>query len=333
MKLVLTPFLLAAVLVCAIALPGRSAGRHVEQMRLNGQEYLRLADWAANRDLEPRWVKRDETVQLSGRSAKLVLDVDSRGAQFNGVEVWLSFPVVERGGVCYLSRLDAETTLQPLLSPPGDRPGVKIKNVCLDPGHGGKDPGYCVGPNQEKKYTLLLAQELRQCLARAGFKVSLTRTSDQFIDLPDRPDLARQRGADLFVSVHFNAAETSAASVRGAQVFCLTPAGASSTNTGGEGGGAGWCAGNRNNEKNLFLAYEVQSALTRKLGVEDHGVRRARFAVVRDAVMPAILIEAGFMSHPVEGRKIFTAAYRHELAQAISAGIMAYQRGVERRID
>jgi N-acetylmuramoyl-L-alanine amidase len=331
MKLVLTRFLVATLWACSSLLPGQAAPRTIEHVRLNGQEYVRLSDWAASRELEPRWVKRDETVQLTGRSVKLVLEVDSRTAEFNGVEVWLSFPMLERSGACYLSRLDAETTLHPLLSPPGNQVGVKIRSVCVDPGHGGKDPGYCVGPNQEKKFTLLLAQELRQCLARAGFKVSLTRTSDRFLELPDRPELARQRAADLFVSVHFNSAEASAASVRGAQVFCLTPAGASSTNVGGEGSGAGWCAGNRNNEKNIFLAYEVQNALRQKLGVEDHGVRRARFAVLRDAVMPAILIEAGFMSHPEEGRKIFTAAYRRELAQAITVGILAYQRGVERR--
>ena len=135
--------------------------------------------------------------------------------------------------------------------------------------------------------------------------------------------------ADLFVSLHFNAAESARGSVQGAQVFCLTPAGASSTNARGEGGGVGWCAGNRNNDRNLFLAYQVQQALTRSLAVEDLGVRRARFAVLRDAAMPAVLIEAGFMSHPVEGRKILTAAYRRQIARAIVEGVLAYKRTVE----
>jgi len=331
MRLAITPLLLAAVLWSSAVLPGRGASAPGDHFRLNGQEYLRVADWAAGRGLESRWLKREQTLQLNGSSAKLILGADSRQAEFNGVEVWLSFPVVQRGGTFYVARLDAETTLSPLLSPPGQRGGTKVETICLDPGHGGKDPGYCVGPNQEKKYALLLAQEVRQCLTRAGFRVSLTRTSDKFLDLPDRPDVARERRADLFVSLHFNSTETSRSSVHGAQVFCLTPAGASSTNARGEGGGAGWFAGNRNNDRNLFLAYEVQKSLTRSLGVEDHGVRRARFVVLRDAVMPAILIEAGFMSHPDEGRKIFTAAYRHQLAQAISDGILAYRRGVERR--
>ena len=106
----------------------------------------------------------------------------------------------------------------------------------------------------------------------------------------------------------------------------LTPAGAPSTNAGGEGGGAGWFAGNRFNDQNMLLAYQVQKALARQLGIEDRGVHRARFAVLRDAVMPAVLIEAGFMSHPTEGRKIFSASYRREIARAIVEGIMSYRQ-------
>ena len=60
--------------------------------------------------------------------------------------------------------------------------------------------------------------------------------------------------------------------------------------------------------------------------MEDRGVRRARFAVLRDAAMPAILIEGGYLTHPVEGRKIFSDAYRHQLAQAVVKGILAYQK-------
>jgi N-acetylmuramoyl-L-alanine amidase len=64
----------------------------------------------------------------------------------------------------------------------------------------------------------------------------------------------------------------------------------------------------------------------RNLKLEDRGVRRARFAVLRDATMPAILVEGGYMTHPFEGRNIFTDAYRHQLAQAIVKGVLAYQK-------
>jgi len=244
--------------------------------------------------------------------------------------VWLLFPVVVHNGAACLAKPDAESTLRPLLWPPRGQAGGRIKTVCLDPGHGGKDPGNQAGPNQEKRYTLLLAEEVRKQLGKAGFKVVLTRSSDAFVELPDRPGLAKRKKADLFVSLHFNAAESERDSVRGAEVYCMTPPGAASTNARGEGAGAGWFAGNQHNDQNLFLAYQVQKALTHGLAAEDRGVRRARFAVLRDAVMPAVLIEAGFMTHPAEGRKIFTADYRQQMARAIVQGVLAYKAAVER---
>jgi N-acetylmuramoyl-L-alanine amidase len=291
---------------------------------------VRLTDWAKGNGLEVRWLKQDESLQVNNHSSKLLLAVDHRETQINGIEVWLLFPVVLRNGSAYLAQLDLQTTLLPILSPPKNRRGAKIKTVCLDPGHGGRDTGNRAGSNQEKNYTLLLAQEVRKQLVRAGLRVILTRSTDTFVELPTRPEIAKRRSADLFLSLHFNAAEASRDSAQGAEVYCLTPAGASSTNARGEGGGARAFAGNRCNEKNLFLAYQVQKALTRSLGAEDRGVRRARFAVLRDPVMPATLIEAGFMSHPTEGRRILTGAYRQKIARAIVEGVLAYKRQVER---
>ena len=199
-----------------------------------------------------------------------------------------------------------------------------------DPGHGGKDPGFQVGSSTEKKLTLLLAEELQKQLKRAGWKVSITRSRDSFVELPSRPEIARRHRADLFVSLHFNATETSAGSVKGVEVYCLTPAGAPSTNAGGEGGGVGWFAGNRYNEENMFLAYQLQKSLTHDVSAEDRGVHHARFLVLRDAAMPAVLIEAGFLSHPIEGQRIASAGYRRQLAGAIVDGLEAYRRGVQR---
>ena len=111
----------------------------------------------------------------------------------------------------------------------------------------------------------------------------------------------------------------------------MTPVGAPSTNTRGEGGSAGWYPGNRSNDKNVNLAYQLQKSVTKSLGAEDRGLHRARFAVLRDATMPAVLIEAGFMSNPSEGRKIFDEGYRKQIAKAIVDGISAYRKSVEQR--
>jgi N-acetylmuramoyl-L-alanine amidase len=298
---------------------------------ISGHEYIQVADWAKQNGFTARWLKRDETLQLAGASSKLLLTVDSSEAQFNGVGVRLLFPVVNRNGTPFLGKLDAQTTLRPMLYPPKNTSGSKLKTVCLDPGHGGRDPGFQVGSRIEKKYTLLLAQEVRDQLGKAGFKVSLTRTRDTDVDLPDRPAQANRRKADLFVSLHFNAFPNSPGSVQGVEVYSMTPVGGPSSNARGEGAGAGWFPGNQNNDKNLFLAYQLQKSLTQGLGAEDRDARRARYWVLRDAVMPAVLVEGGYLSHPVEGRKITDSNYRRQLAKAFVDGILAYKRGVERQ--
>jgi N-acetylmuramoyl-L-alanine amidase len=295
-------------------------------------------------------VENDNTVRLVNSSAKFILHFGSCEAEINGVSVWLSYPVLLRDGAPFVSKLDIQTTLKPLLSPPKNPPGALLKSICLDAGHGGKDPGYLVGPNQEKKYTLLLAQDVGERLIHAGLTVSMTRSGDTFVELPVRPDIAKQRNADVFLSLHFNSAETSRSTVRGAEVYCLTPAGANSTNSRGEGANAGWCAGNRYNNQNVLLAFEVQQALVRNsqvessvggkgaeglkgslgLNIKDRGIRRARYAVLRDATMPAVLVEAGFMSHPEEGKKILDRGYRRQMARAIVDGLLAYKQLVEK---
>ena len=322
-------YLIGMVAFAASVVSSHSAAHQIETTRIAGKEYVRLTDWAKAHNVDVGWIKKEETLQLSTQRIKATLAIDSRECEINGIAVWLLFPTVYRDGRVYLSEVDLRTTILPVMDPPKNRPGAYIKSICLDPGHGGKDPGNCVGSNQEKKYVLLLSKELRDQLKRAGFKVSLTRSSDSFIELPTRPDIAKRAGADLFVSVHFNATGSSHNTVQGAEVYALTPAGAPSTNANGEGAGSGTCAGNRFNDKNMFLAYQLQKSITKGLGVEDRGVHRARFAVLRDAEMPAVLIEGGFMSHPSEGRKIFDASYRREMAKVIVNGLQAYKRQVE----
>jgi N-acetylmuramoyl-L-alanine amidase len=319
---------IVGLILCVPALYAYEGFSALEQSFINGKPYVRLVDWAKVADLQVRWLKRDESVELSNGSSKITLEVHSPEAHINGIAVRLLFPLVPRNETIYISKLDLQTTIQPVLFAARRHSATKMSSVCLDPGHGGKDPGFRVGSNQEKKYTLLLAEELKEQLKRSGWKVTLTRSRDTFVELSDRPEVARHKKADLFLSLHFNAVETSPNSVQGAEVYCLTPAGAPSTNAGGEGGGAGWFDGNRFNDQNMFLAYQLQKSLTRGLGVEDRGVHRARFAVLRDATMPAALIEAGFMSHPVEGKRIFTAEYRRQIAKAIVEGVKAYCQSV-----
>jgi N-acetylmuramoyl-L-alanine amidase len=294
--------------------------------------YVSLTEWARANVFAFHWLERDKTIELTGRGARLTFNVESRSdarrAQINGVQVWLAFPILYENGTALISQVDLAETLGPVLSPPVNPRGIRIKTICLDPGHGGKDPGNRAGSNEEKKYTLLLAREASAQLTAAGFKVYLTRSSDSFVDLPARPEVARRHTADLFVSLHFNSVEEGRNDVKGTEIFCCTPAGATSTNARGEGD-TRWVAGNRNDEKNMLLAYEMQKSYTKNLDVEDRGVKRARFQILRESTMPAILIEGGFMSHPAEGKKIYESAYRKQMAHAIVEGIIAYKKAVK----
>jgi N-acetylmuramoyl-L-alanine amidase len=229
-------------------------------------------------------------------------------------------------GVLLAAQMDLNTAIRPLLFLPRVTDAKRITTICLDPGHGGKDTGNHTFWHSEKTYTLALALELRDQLQKAGFNVILTRSKDAYVDLPDRPVLANRRGADLFVSLHFNATPTGKNEVEGPQTYCITPVGASSTDAQGEGANFGATVANRCEDKSLLLAYQVQKSLVRNLGAKDRGVRRARYWVLRDAMMPAILVEGGYMTHPAESKKIYTAAYRHQMAQAIVIGILTYQR-------
>ncbi|MGA3163229.1 MAG: N-acetylmuramoyl-L-alanine amidase [Verrucomicrobiota bacterium] len=292
---------------------------------INGQNYVPLAGWAHANGLTCHWTRRNE-VTVTNRTTRLVFDVDSRNAEINGIQVALSFPIANQKGVALIAQFDLNTAVGPLLFPPRFAEAKTTKTICLDPGHGGKDTGNRAFWHSEKTLTLALAFELRDQLKQAGFNVVLTRTTDKYVELPDRPALANKRDADLFMSLHFNATETGRNEVSGPETYCITPVGASSSNAQGEGSNHSPTTANRYECQSLLFAYQIEKSLVQNLDVNDRGVRRARFAVLRDAAMPAILIECGYMTHPVEGERILDAAYRRQMAQAILKGILNYQK-------
>jgi N-acetylmuramoyl-L-alanine amidase len=294
-----------------------------------GIEYVRLDHWAEARNFQFRWTVPRKEARLASTWSALAFTVDSRRCLLNGVVVWLSYPVALQNGAVWIASADLATAINPVLFPGRNPAAQKIRTICIDAGHGGKDPGNRDGRQQEKTYTLLLARELARQLSAAGFKVTQTRSGDSFVDLDMRPELARRRGADLFLSLHFNSAGPGGRSVQGAEVYCLTPARASSTNARGEGAGTGAFPGNQHNSKNMLLSYQMQKALVHRLGTQDRGVKRARFAVLRPAAMPTVLIEAGFMTNPAEAKRIYDAAYRRRMAAAIVEGVLAYRKAVE----
>lgn len=290
-----------------------------------GNRYVSLKKWAAAKGFRVNWRRGAETVVLTNRWATLTFTLESRKATINGTLVWLSLNVTASKDILFIGEKDVETLLDPILFPPKLPQGRKIRTIAISPGHGGKDPGYFFNNQQEKKYTLLLAKEVERAFAGTNLKTVMIRDSDEYISPEDQASHANRVKADLFVTVHYNAAQEIEA--KGLEVYCLTPEGASSTNGGAQRERS---PGNKNDKFNALLAYQMQKSILRDMDMNDRGVKRAAFLVLRFIDMPGLLIEGGFMTNPSDSRKIYDPASRRKMARAIVDGVLAYKRLVER---
>lgn len=314
--------------ICLAQLTGLASPSLPRSIPIAGEDYAAIGDWATPREFKIGWLNKED-FQVTSRWAKLIFKVGSRKAEINGLTIWLSHPIYAQNDRPYISLTDLKTLIQPVLYPAEGQKRMPIKTIALDPGHGGRDPGNQTGSQQEKTHTLLLAKEVQKRLTTAGLKVFLTRSTDTYVDLYERPARARKQKADLFVSLHYNSVASGKNGVRGIEMYCLTPTGATSTHAGGEGMERRPSSGNRYDQQNILLAYQLQKTILRSLDVEDRGLLRARWAVLRYSQMPAVLVEGGFMSDPSEAKRIFSEKYRRQLAQAIVDGVLAYKRLVE----
>lgn len=282
--------------------------------------WIPLQTWAAQLGMRaPVRVSQTEFQVQSGAGA-FQFKVGSRAATWNGYRFFLGFALAATNGVPFIHSLDADKNLAPLLQV--NRPVVRGRGVVvLDPGHGGPDNGTRSAQGNEKDYTLDWARRLKPLLEARGWKVVLTRTSDRGVELPERVLVAEQQQADIFLSLHLNAAATPGAA--GLETFCLTPAGMASTLTRNYADPANIALpGNSQDFENMRLAMRVHRSLLQTAGMPDRGVQRARFmAVLKTQQRPAILIEAGYLSDRNEAKLIHTAEYRQKLALAVAKAL------------
>jgi N-acetylmuramoyl-L-alanine amidase len=296
--------------------------------RIFGRQYVAVSDLAQlygfGRDLS----RETERGQYQTSFAQLIVENERRDIVFNGVRHWLSAPVVSAGGRLWISSTDVLKVIDPVLRKGRGPARRAIRTIVLDPGHGGADRGtHGRAGRYEKQLTLDLARRVKRCLETNGVRVVLTRASDRTLGLDDRVDFARVQQGGLFVSLHFN----SGGAAEGIETYCLPPAGAASTASSWSlAAGDGPQPGNRFDEQNVWLAHCVQQALVRATGAKDRGVRRARFAVLRGASCPGILVEAGFLTNRGEEQEILTTNYRDLLAKAVAEGILVYKSSAEK---
>lgn len=185
-------------------------------------------------------------------------------------------------------------------SPLPRRPVPKGKVVVVvDPGHGGKDSGAPgIGGLLEKDVILPISKKIAAILEKNGVQAVLTRNSDYFVELQGRVDLAEQKNADLFVSIHANSV-ANRPDVNGLETYYY--------------------------DSGARLAQVVHNSILRNIGtIKDRGVRKARFYVLRKSSMPSILVETGFMTGREDNPRLGNPEYQNRMAEAIANGILQY---------
>jgi len=219
--------------------------------------------------------------------------------------------------------------------------GLKTRKVVVDAGHGGKDTG-AIGPRgvREKDLTLAIARRVAARLKALGFQVIMTRKSDVFVSLDERTRVANEARADLFVSIHCNAARRRR--LEGVETWTLNVSSdryaerlAAFENAEADRSVSDLrliladLATKANASDARDLAQSVQSSVVRTLRsrvgrVRDHGVKQALFYVLLGTRMPSILVETGFISNPKEEARLRSARFQEGTAQAIARGVKDY---------
>lgn len=317
----------ALVLGLILPLVACAQVRGLRTLPYAGKRYVILKDLAAMYGL-PLSTPGGKTLLIRGQYLSVQLTMDGREAIVNGSKVWLHAPVIKVRGQWVISDADAQCVIDPLVRPSAYLGARATRTVVLDPGHGGKDPGAIGNGLQEKDMVLDLALRIRAHLRANGVRVVMTRDTDRFWTLQDRPFLAARGAGDVFVSIHLNA--TGARSVQGVETFVAPVEQYPPTADPRLAGKYPAVPNNRFNHSNTVLGHQIQRSLVGITRADDRGLKRARFHVLKNSAMPAALVECGFLSNPQEAQKVATPAYRETMAQGIAQGILNYLALVNR---
>lgn len=172
------------------------------------------------------------------------------------------------------------------------------KIICIDPGHGGKDPGAVNGSKHESVATLDIARKVGAVLESKGYEVVYTRTKDKYLTLSERCAISNNKGVNAFVSIHLNASTNRNA--HGIETWHY------------------YKVGDRTKE----LANNIQNALIKSTSATNRGVKTSEtLYVLKHTIAPAVLVECGFISNHEESELLFDDDYQNKIANAIVTGI------------
>ena len=296
--------------------------------------------------MECNWDGISQTVTMSYKGTKMKALVGSNIVVVGNARLSLSSPLRRKQGVVMVppdfERVVIGPAVSPLAGAPPELP-KRIGKVVIDAGHGGNDPGAKgYSGTQEKDIDFDIAKRIRDGLEKSGVNVVMTRDRDEFIALPKRTEIASAPDIELFVSIHTNAVLGHRA--HGIEVYYI---GALSPDDRAD-------RQRLINEKmicsqlqmkrdssdvrkivlSMLYNYKLSAApgiadrmarsLAHEMGEQSRGSKLQRYFVLRNTLVPAILVEAGFISNPREGRRLNDAGYRQRIADAIKQSIMEY---------
>lgn len=185
--------------------------------------------------------------------------------------------------------------------------------IVLDAGHGGRDRGaksklpFC----EEKRLCLQTARLVQKYLDQLGYRVVMTRSTDAFLPLSRRVEIAHQAHCEAFVSIHFNASRNPAA--KGVEIFFYDSK-----------------KDRSRSRSSKRLADFILPRIQRRTSAISRGVKKGNFYVIRETKVPAILVEGGFITHPQERAALKNPTYQEKLARGIADGIDTYFKKMRR---
>lgn len=249
------------------------------------------------------YLTKGETLDLSQYpnwelSDNETIDINSNGIAkaINEGTVFLSQRI---GQKVYIIEIYVNSSVSTLnIRSKEDQPREYYK-VFIDAGHGGSDPGALGFGYRESDLNLQIAKKIESKLKSRGIDVKMSRTSDIYYSLSERAEMANDYGADAFVSIHQNSAESTSAN--GIETYY-----------------------NRNKEEEKPLSNDVQTQVINKTGATNRGVKNAEFTVLVKSNMISALVECGFISNESEVKNLSDSDYQDKLATGIADGIENY---------
>ena len=335
-----------AVFLCVFHASGAIAQNNFSLITINGASYFSIGALSREKGFELQWDPILKNVMVTGASGFLKVHVDSEfmlGSQ--GVVKLRQKVRYHQGEVMaplsatlYFDQIALAEPATALRASPH-----RITKVVIDAGHGGYDLG-AISPSgtQEKELALKIANLVAAEMLKIGINVTMTRSNDIFVSLPERSKIANEKQADFFVSIHVNASPAQA--LKGFEIYYLSPStddmAVALENTENESSlGTAQVLdptkniraiyldleASENRKESIHAAQTIASAVQGSVTIAARRVKSAQFHVLKWTQCPSILIETGYLTNHEDEKRLNDPSYQQRLARAIAMGFLNYK--------